>query len=48
MRDRLMTLEKRRSPSPENRPHLIRAGDDKLPESGTDGRPTVKRKDIVE
>ena len=48
MRDRLLTLEDRRPPSSENRPHLIRSGDDKLPDTGTDGRPTVKRKDIVE
>jgi predicted Zn-dependent protease len=48
MRDRLIALENRRQPSPENRPHLIRAGDDELPDTGTDARPTVKRKDIVE
>ena len=43
-----MALENRRQPSPESRPHLIRPGDDKLPDTGTDARPTVKRKDIVE
>jgi predicted Zn-dependent protease len=48
MRDRLMALENRRQLSPESRPHLIRPGDDKLPDTGTDARPTVKRKDIVE
>ena len=48
MRDRLITLDNRRQPSTENRPHLIRAGDDRLPDTGTDARPTVKRKDIVE
>jgi predicted Zn-dependent protease len=48
MRDRLITLENRRQPSPENRPHLIRPGDDKLPDTDSGGRPTVKRKDIVE
>ena len=48
MRDRLITLENRRRPSPENRPHLIRPGDDKLPDTDAGGRPTVKRKDIVE
>jgi len=46
MRERLITLENRRQRSPENRPHLIRSGDDKLPD--TDARPTVKRKDIVD
>jgi predicted Zn-dependent protease len=46
MRDRLITLENRRPPSTENRPHLIRSDDGQL--SGTDTRPTVKRKDIVE
>ena len=48
MRDRLLTLENRRQPSPENRPHLIRSGDDKLPATVTDARPTVNRKDILE
>ena len=48
MRDRLITLENRRPPSTENRPHLIRTGEDKLPDTGADARPTVKRKDIVE
>jgi len=48
MRDRLITLENRRQPSPEDRPHLIRSDDDKRPDAGADGRPTVKRKDIVE
>ncbi len=48
MRDRLITLENRRQPNPENRPHLIRSGDDKLPDTDPAARPTVKRKDIVE
>jgi predicted Zn-dependent protease len=48
MRDRLITLENRRQPNPENRPHLIRSGDDKLPDTDPAAHPTVKRKDIVE
>ncbi|MGA2194524.1 MAG: M48 family metallopeptidase [Bryobacteraceae bacterium] len=48
VRERLITLENRRQPSPENRPHLIRAGDDKLPDTDSGTRPTVKRRDIVE
>ena len=48
MRERLITLENRRKPSPENLPHLIRAGDDILPNTDPAARPTVKRQDIVE
>jgi predicted Zn-dependent protease len=48
MRERLIRLQDGRKPSPENRPHLIRSGDDKLPDADTDARPTVKRKDIVD
>ena len=48
MRDRLITLENRRQPSPESRPHLIRPSDDKLPDTDSGTRPTVKRKEIVE
>src|ERR1035441_5380740 len=48
MRERLITLENRRKPSPENLPPLIRAGDDILPNTDPAARPTVKRQDIVE
>jgi hypothetical protein len=47
MRDRLISLENRRQPGPENRPHLIRSDGDKLPDTDS-GTPTVKRKDIIE
>jgi predicted Zn-dependent protease len=49
MRDRLLALENGRKPSTSNRPHLIRSGDDKLPDTDSDtARPTIKRKDIVD